>query len=100
MIYQEQSSHATNCYLCGSQVTGCNEKKNTVSPRQLLVALTTQYHTQKALTKKIFNVQNEALVSYEDVCLPSLHIKLGIKKSFVKGLSKRSNSFKPLFETM
>ena len=44
------------------------------------------------------NVQHEALISLDKICLPLLHVKLGIFKNFLKALDKESQSVKHLHD--
>jgi hypothetical protein len=46
--------------------------------------------SEKYVFKNIHNVIDKALVPRENILLPSLHIKLGLLKQFVKGLDSNS----------
>lgn len=53
-----------------------------------------EWPVRSELTPGTHNVLNNALVQREKILLPSLHIKLGLVKQFIKALSPQSEAFK------
>ena len=54
---------------------------------------------QKSLEPGIMNVENQPLVEPSKVLLPSIHLKLGLMKDFVKAMNQEEAAFICLWET-
>ena len=53
---------------------------------------------RKSLEPGIMNVENQPLVEQSKISLPSMHLKLGLKKNFVKAMNQEEAAFTYLWE--
>ena len=49
--------------------------------------------SRKSLEPGIINVENQPLVEQSKILLPSMHLKLGLKKHFVKAMNQEEVVF-------
>jgi len=50
-------------------------------------------HYRKSLEPGIINVENQPLVEPSKILLPSMHLKLGLMKNFVKAMNQEEVAF-------
>jgi len=48
---------------------------------------------QKSLEPGIMNVENQPLVEPSKILLPSIHLKLGLMKNFIKAMNQEEAAF-------
>ena len=76
------------CFIC--------EWENTA---WILRYLRKDWPARKTLEPGIMNVENQPLVEPSKILLPSMHLKLGVMKNFVKAMNQGEAAFTCVSET-
>jgi len=59
----------------------------------LFITQENNWPARKSLEPGIMNVENQPLVEPSKILLPSMHLKLGLKKNFVKAMNQEEAAF-------
>ena len=66
---------------------------NGTAERVLFIYSRKDWPARKSLEPGIMNVENQPLVEPSKILLPSMHVKLGLMKSFVKSMNQEEAAF-------